>query len=163
MSDTFQIRSASNEDAPAIRTLVFEILREHCLAPDPGATDADLDDIEGHYVHRGGCFDVLVESRTGRIIGCAGLDPAGDGRCELRKMYLDANFRGQGLGRLLLEHALHQAQRFGFRRIELETASVLSAARSLYESYGFRSFQPDHLSSRCDQAYFLEFNSSSSL
>ena len=38
----------------------------------------------------------------------------------------------------------------------LETASVLKEAIALYESYGFVEYEPDHLSARCDQAYFLQ-------
>jgi hypothetical protein len=38
----------------------------------------------------------------------------------------------------------------------LETASALKEAIALYKSYGFAEYTPDHLSSRCDQAYMLE-------
>ena len=71
-------------------------------------------------------------------------------------MYLHRAYRGKGLGRRLLEDALARARQAGFRRITLETASVLKEAIRLYERYGFKPFRPDHLSCRCDQAYVLE-------
>jgi len=40
--------------------------------------------------------------------------------------------------------------------VTLETASVLTEAIGLYRSYGFVEYQPDHLSSRCDQAFVLQ-------
>lgn len=157
MDELFQIRPASNADAEAVRRLVFSILRDHGLAPDPAATDADLADLEAAYFARGGSFDVLVD-RTGQIVGSVGLSPIDDRRCELRKMYLAPECRGQGLGRRLLEHALGRARELGFRRVELETAAVLVAAVKLYEAFGFRPFEPEHLSARCDQAYYLELS-----
>ena len=155
MDETFQIRPATNADAEAVRQLVFSILRDHGLAPDPVSTDADLADLEVAYFARGGSFDVLV-NRAGQIVGTVGFSPIDDRRCELRKMYLAAACRGRGLGKRLLEHALGRARELGFRRVELETAATLSAAVKLYESFGFRPFEPEHLSARCDQAYFLE-------
>ncbi|HUY92121.1 MAG TPA: GNAT family N-acetyltransferase [Pirellulales bacterium] len=155
MEETFRIRPATNGDAPAVRRLVFTILCDHGLAPDPASTDADLDDLEANYHRRRGSFDVLVD-RDGQIIGSVGISPIDDKRCELRKMYLASACRGQGLGKRLLEQALDRARKLGFRRIELETAATLVAAVKLYESFGFRPFEPEHLSARCDQAYFLE-------
>ena len=76
--------------------------------------------------------------------------------CELRKMYLHRDYRGKGHGKRLLEHALAEARRLGFKTITLETASVLTEAILLYERYGFHPYQPPHLSPRCDQAYILE-------
>ena len=71
-------------------------------------------------------------------------------------MYLHSSYRGKGFGKLLLESALSQARRIGFKKMTLETASVLKEAISLYKSYGFIEYEPEHLSSRCDQAYILE-------
>ena len=131
------------------------MLGEYGLKPDPGATDADLDDIERSYLARGGLFRIL-EDRDGSVVGAYGLYPMENRTCELRKMYLRGEFRGRGLGRRLLDDALAEARRLGFARVVLETASVLKEAIALYERYGFAPYQPDHLSSRCDQAYLLE-------
>ena len=150
-----RLRPATNADCEPVRNLVFTVLGEYGLKPDPGCTDADLDDIEQSYLARGGVFHVL-EEQDGSIIGSYGLYPMEPGICELRKMYLHRAYRGKGLGRRLLEDALARARQSGFRRITLETASVLKEAIRLYERYGFKPFQPDHLSCRCDQAYALD-------
>ncbi|UCD48552.1 MAG: GNAT family N-acetyltransferase [Phycisphaerales bacterium] len=150
-----RLREATNADCEAVRDLVFTVLAEYGLKPDPGSTDADLSDIEQSYLARGGTFRIL-ESSDGSVIGAYGLYPMEDRACELRKMYLRRECRGQGLGRRLLDDALAEARRLGFRRVVLETASVLKEAIALYERYGFAPYQPDHLSSRCDQAYLLE-------
>lgn len=165
-----KLRPATNADCEPVRDLVFTVLAEYYLKPDPACTDADLQDIEQSYFKRGGIFYVL-EAKDGPIIGSYGLYPMADvnpgtvksrgadaqsAACELRKMYLHRDYRGKGLGRGLLEHALAEARRLGFGTITLETASVLKEAIRLYERYGFKPYRPSHLSCRCDQAYSLE-------
>jgi putative acetyltransferase len=154
----FEFRSATNADAAAVRDLVFGVLREHGLTPDPAATDADLYDLESAYARAGGSFDLLVDA-TGVVVGTVGVVPTGGGRCKLRKMFLAAAHRGRGLGKRLVRHALDRARQLGCWRVELETIGVLRAAIGLYESVGFRPFVPGHLSAgpdRADRAYYLE-------
>ncbi len=155
MDEALPIRPASNADAEAVRELVFAILREHGLDPDPESTDADLNDLEASYLHPGGAFDVVVDA-SGAVVSSVGLFPLGGGRCELRKMYVAAAHRGRGLGRRLVNHALGRARGLGFRRAELETSSRLEAAIRLYESSGFRPFVPDHMPARADRGYYLD-------
>jgi ribosomal protein S18 acetylase RimI-like enzyme len=51
---------------------------------------------------------------------------------------LDADVRGSGLGRRLLEELLDTARANGFERAVLETFSDLTAAAHLYLEHGFR-------------------------
>jgi putative acetyltransferase len=150
-----KLRPANNKDREEITDLVYRVLREYGLKPDGACTDADLKDIERSYFERGGTFCVL-EEEYGSIIGAYGLYPVDKRTCELRKMYLRSSYRGKGLGKLLLDDALAKARRMRFERMTLETASVLKEAIALYKSYGFVEYRPEHLSSRCDQAYVLE-------
>ena len=150
-----RLRPATNADGGQVRKLVYTVLGEYHLRPDPQCTDADLEDIEQSYLQRGGVFYVL-EEENGAIVGSYGIYPMPAGTCELRKMYLRRDYRGQGHGKQMLENALAEAKQLGFRTMTLETASVLREAIGLYQSYGFQPFQPDHLSRRCDQAYQLE-------
>ncbi len=149
------LRSAVPADRHAVESLVFAVLADYGLRGDPEGTDRDLADLDGSYLKSGGAFDVLVDE-AGRIVGSVGLARISATTCELRKMYLASAVRGQGEGRRLLLHALARAKQLGFRRVELETASVLREALGLYVAHGFRPFTPAHLSPRCDCAYFLE-------
>jgi putative acetyltransferase len=151
----FQLRTATNADRDAIERVVFNALREHGLTPDPAATDADLADIQRTYFANGGMFDVLVNDAD-EIVGTVGLYRNSPGECELRKMYLAPAVRGFGQGTRLLEHALKRARELGFRRVVLETACVLKRAVQLYESFGFKPYTPEHMSPRCERAYFLD-------
>ena len=152
-----RLRPATNADCKKVTDLVYNVLREYDLKPDPQSTDTDLKDIERYYFERGGTF-VVLEDRDGSIVGAYGLYLIDRQTCELRKMYLHRSYRARGLGKLLLEKALSQARELGFTKVVLETASVLKEAIGLYKSYGFVEYEAEHLSSRCDQAYMLELD-----
>ena len=132
----FRLRPATAADAAVLRELVFGVLAEYGLHPEPEGIDADLADVDSTYGQKGGRFDVLVDAHD-QIVGTVGLLPRSDGEIELRKMYLRSEFRGRGLGRFLLAHALGVARARGFRRMTLETATVLCEAGRLYERHGF--------------------------
>jgi putative acetyltransferase len=149
---TMNIRPAISSDETAITKLVFDILRDYGLQPDPGTTDVDLSDIESHYFKNGGSFEVM-ENGIGRIVGTVGIYPMKKGMCELRKMYLDTGYRGKGYGKTLMDHAFTRAKELGFTCMVLETASVLKEAINLYKKNGFEPYEAEHLSDRCDQAY----------
>lgn len=148
------LRPATNADCAAVRTIVLWVLAEYGLESDLSTTDADLFDLEGHYKSLGGCFDVVVDAE-GQIVASVGLQPQGEGICEMRKMYLLPEHRGLGIGRALMEHALARARELGFTEIHLETARVLQQATRLYESVGFTPYEPEHCAARCDIAYRL--------
>lgn len=148
------MRPAAPADGPAIRRIVFAVLEEYGLTPDPAGADADLDDIQANYLDRGGAFHVVVAD--GAIVGCGGLYPLADGTAEIRKMYLLPAARGHGLGSAMLERLLDDARARGFRRVTLETASVLREAIALYRKRGFVVVEHENRVKRCDLAFALE-------
>lgn len=149
------IRRATGADTAAARALVHGVLSEYGFTPEPGGVDADLEDLDAAYFARGGSFDAAIDA-GGRLVACCGMKPMDDGRVELRKMYALKEARGQGLGRRLLDRALAFARARGFRRVELETASVLADAIAFYRKSGFLP-RPGKLDTcRCDQAYYLD-------
>lgn len=149
------IRSVTNEDCEKVRKLVFGVLREYDLTPEPNGTDADLNDLENNYINGGGLFEVL-EDADGNLLGTVGLFPIDRETVELRKMYFSKELRGHGYGKRTLERMIEKARELGFKRIYLETASVLKTAVGLYEKYGFEPTTSGIHSERCDAAYFLE-------
>jgi putative acetyltransferase len=161
LPDGFSLRAASNADGAAIRDLIAAVLAEYGLAFDVEKTDAGLFDIEGCYLARGGCFDVLLDA-GGRIVGTVGLYRLNQDECELVKMFLTRGCRGKGLGAALMDHATERAKLFGFKTMLLTTAKVLQEAVSLYESRGFTRYHSADMPARCDTAYRLDFRTATS-
>lgn len=148
------IRSASNDDCRRVRKLVFGVLREYGLEPDLNGTDRDIADIEAHYIKRGGVFE-LIEDAEGNLLGTVGLYPISAETVELRKMYFSKKLRGRGIGKKMLARMIEKARAAGFKKIYLETASVLKEAVRLYEKFGFHPTEEKH-TLRCDAAFTLD-------
>lgn len=149
------VRPATNADSENIKNLVFGVLNEFGLTPEPDGTDADLNDIETNYFQSGGLFEIL-EDTDGKLLGTVGLFPLDDETVELRKMYFDKSLRGRGFGKKTLERMIEKSREMKFKRIYLETANVLKQAVGLYEKYGFEPTTKGIHSKRCDAAYFLD-------
>jgi len=81
---------------------------------------------------------LLLAENEGRAAGCAGVRPLDDVTCELKRVYVRADFRGTGMGRRLTERAMQAAREMGYQRIRLDTLPQMAAAQRLYESLGFR-------------------------
>ena len=149
------IRDAVPGDESAVQKMVFSVLREYGLIPDPDGPDADLKDLQAFYINRAGTFRIVTDD-AGYIVGCGGLLPAANGDVELRKMYLLPQVRGRGLGRRLLEDLIATARAQGHARMVLDTASLLKEAIGLYRSRGFQPYENPDRVRRCDQSLFLD-------
>jgi putative acetyltransferase len=144
------IRRATNRDTKMIVSMVKEILGEFGLTYSPEYSESDLNNIEATYLSSGGLFEV-IETESGQIIGTVGLYPLSETSIKLRKMYVKAEFRKLGLGKILLQRATNFASRKGYRELVLETVNSMKAAIALYERSGFKRVENQAAASpRCD-------------
>jgi ribosomal protein S18 acetylase RimI-like enzyme len=81
---------------------------------------------------------IFIAERAGRFLGSIASKGLPDATAQLRFLLVEADARGHGLGRRLVRSVVDHARRLGERRIVLDTASDLTAARALYASSGFR-------------------------
>ncbi|HCL83077.1 MAG TPA: GNAT family N-acetyltransferase [Chitinophagaceae bacterium] len=89
----------------------------------------------------------FIAEADGKIVGGSGVFPTPGlpaGCCELVKLYLLPEMRGQGLGHRLMEICFQKAIEFGFSKMYLETMPELRMAIGLYERAGF-SYLPGPL------------------
>lgn len=149
-----RIRAATEADREQAVGVVRTVLREFDLMWDPEGMDAELLTIPQSYTGQGGWFDVVVDEHD-VVIGTMGLLPVGGGAIELRKMYLQRDARGGGIGRQLVQKAIADARAAGFDRIELETAAVLESAVRLYRSLGFANVGEATCQRACDYRMVL--------
>src|SRR5262249_32737934 len=151
----FVFRSATNEDVPAIKNVVYTVLAEYGLKPSENGKDSDLTDIERSYFSRNEFFGAAVDINTNEVIVTIGLYAESNEICELGKMYIKKDSRNHGLGKFLLNTTINIARDMGFRKIYLETISPLQVAIAMYQGAGFRAVKPREVSERVDQAFEL--------
>lgn len=74
--------------------------------------------------------------------GCGGIKLFGTEYGELKRMYIRPDFRGKGLGKLLLNTLAAYALENQVRLLRLETGIYQTEAIGLYERFGFRRIPP---------------------
>jgi N-acetylglutamate synthase-like GNAT family acetyltransferase len=79
-----------------------------------------------------------VVERQDEIVGCFGIESQSETNTELRRMYLDREFRGGGIAKRMLECAEDRARSLGFRKMLVSTAEIQRAADCFYRRGGFR-------------------------
>jgi GNAT superfamily N-acetyltransferase len=80
---------------------------------------------------------LLARGADGTALGCVGLRPLSEDRCEMKRLYVTPHGRGLGLGKALAERIVAEARRIGYREMLLDTLPSLTAAIALYEQMGF--------------------------
>lgn len=130
-------RRAQNRDSEAIKKILKETFEEYEISLPAGYSFSDIESLEEEYLNRGGEFIVLLREQN--IIGFFALLPSNNHQVELKRLYLMATERGQGLGKRLLDLALRLSKESGYNRIHLETTSKFFEAVALYRKFGFKT------------------------
>lgn len=97
--------------------------------------EAELAGLPGRYGPPGGCL--LLATDGDRPAGCVALRGLNQATCEMKRLYVMPQYRGQRLGRRLVEEALLRAGRLGYDRMLLDTLPEMADAIRLYRSLGF--------------------------
>lgn len=79
----------------------------------------------------------LAVSGRGNLLGSLVLEPPVNKMIKLSKLAVAAHYQQKGLGQALIDHSQQRANGLGIKKLCLETASCLQAARQLYEKNGF--------------------------
>lgn len=74
----------------------------------------------------------------GKPAGCVGIRQATEGVCEMKRLYVEPEVRGNGVGRALALAAIKAAKSLGYRKVMLDTLPAMRIAVKLYRELGFK-------------------------
>lgn len=145
----FRIRPWTLADQEGVIALISGIQRgEFGLSITP-QQQPDLMDIDGFYRPGAGEFWVAQAQGDagGKVVGCIALLDIGGGQAALRKMFVDAHWRGaeKGVAKALLSTLLAHARVNGVTDIFLGTTTRFVAAHRFYEKHGFARIEKGDL------------------
>ena len=139
--DLVNIRKLEIKDNKAIAVIIREALKDFG-ADLPGTVYYDTATDDLHSIFKTPNSNYFVAIVDGNIVGGGGYFPTeglNSDTCELVKMYINASFRGKGIGKMLLDQAIEHAIKDGFKYMYLETLPQLSLAVNMYKKYGFEN------------------------
>ncbi len=76
---------------------------------------------------------------NGEAAGCIGLKKIDEKNCEMKRLYVRPQFRGENIGKLLVQKIIIDAKEIGYSHMLLDTLPFLEKAIHMYEKFGFYS------------------------
>jgi len=136
--------------AQACLTQYFKELNDRLI--DGFDSREDLLKESSEYQLPDGLF--LVANHSGRYVGCGALWRCIDESIHIKRMWVEKEWRGIGVGRRLLTLLECHAKDLGCNRVKLETSHALREAMQLYRSQGYLKTTPSAEETSCD--YWME-------
>ena len=128
----------NRELAPAGMEALFEL---YIAATIEGELSRLLDVFSP--ARRNAFWVVAPANDASRIVGTFGIECHSGDTTELRRMYIDAGWRGRGLAQRMLRTAEEVARERGFSRMIVSTADIQRAAFRFYTKSGFRRLRSE--------------------
>ncbi|SRR6266576_4273508 len=131
----------SAEQIAQVRKLFLEYAKSLGFSLCFQSFDQELASLPGDYAPPDG--RLLLAEYDSHLAGCAALHKLDAEACEMKRLYLRPEFRGQGLGRSLTERILSEARAIGYQRVRLDTVEpVMKDAVAMYRKIGFKEIAP---------------------
>jgi putative acetyltransferase len=103
--------------------------------------DQEVNGLPGNYAPPSGRLLLAIAGE--RFAGCIALRRYDDDACEMKRLYVRPEFRGQGLGKKLVTALIDAAHQIGYERMLLDTLpGKMDEAIVLYRSLGFHEAAP---------------------
>ncbi|HEX6716352.1 MAG TPA: GNAT family N-acetyltransferase [Pyrinomonadaceae bacterium] len=118
--------------------------------------DKELKNLPGDYAAPDG--RLLLAKHHDQIAGCVALRKIGPSLCEMKRLFVRPDYRGTGLGRVLVESIIDEARKLGYTHMRLDTLpGRMDKAIALYRSIGFTEIEP-YYRNPVDGAKFMELS-----
>jgi ribosomal protein S18 acetylase RimI-like enzyme len=120
--------------------LVREMLEEYGRSTnvDLSFQDFDLELVTLPYEYD----PILIAWSDDAAAGCVALRPIDAKTCEMKRLYVRPEFRGNAIGPALAREIIAEAKKRGYARMRLDTLPSMQNAIALYESLGFKDIAP---------------------
>lgn len=137
------IRLYEECDREEVIALILGIQREEFQIAIGLEEQADLRDIEHHYLENGGFWVAL--DQEGHVCGTIALLSLENGDVALKKMFVRPDMRRSSLGRQLMQACFDYCQKYHKKAIYLGTVTDFVQAQKFYQNLGFQQIKKGDL------------------
>ncbi len=85
---------------------------------------------------------LLLAKEVDGMAGCIAFRKKGEGRCEMKRLYVRPAFRGRQVGKKLAKICIEEASQAGYKQMVLDTLPTMKGAVSIYKDLGFKVIPP---------------------
>lgn len=134
-----KIRKYEKEDKERVIKLVRKVLFE--IFNTEAENIEDLENIEQEYFENNGVFYVVEDN--GKIIGTIAVKKEEDNIARIKRMFIDKEYRKQGIGQRLLDRIIEFCKNKGYKKIILSTHQQMQEAIEFYKKNEFKEYKRD--------------------
>jgi ribosomal protein S18 acetylase RimI-like enzyme len=102
--------------------------------------EEELKNLPAGYAPPEGCLMLAMIGE--QAVGCVAVRKLEDEICEMKRLYVQPQFRSLKIGKALAEAAIREAERLGYKFMRLDTLPSMTQAQKLYLSLGFKKIAP---------------------
>ena len=97
--------------------------------------DHEIENLEEKYgLPQGRLYIAYCENK---VAGYIALRPLDNTQCEMKRLYVRPEFRGNGIAKFLVEKVISDAKKIGYSSMLLDTLPFLQTAIRMYRKMGF--------------------------
>ncbi|MDR1121075.1 MAG: GNAT family N-acetyltransferase [Dysgonamonadaceae bacterium] len=115
--------------------------------------DDELSTFPEKYSEPEGTF--LIAKENNEIVGCVGIKKLENGICEMKRLFVNDRYRGNGTAKKLVEMIIEEAKLKHYERMRLDTLDTMKEALNIYRKNGFYEIE-SYYNNPADGVIYLE-------
>ena len=115
--------------------------------------NSELNSLKTKYSYPNGrIINAIVDDK---VVGCVAFYKHSSKRCEMKRLYVEKEYRNLKIGNTLVENIISLAKKDGYREMVLDTIKPLTSAINLYKKFGFQEIKPYYSNPMPDVIYMM--------
>ena len=127
-------------DLEDVRALLWEYARIRNYDEALGDYRKEIKELPGEFTLPEG--NLLLARWKGKPAGLVASRKIAMGITEMKRLFVLPDFRGKGIGKVLVQEVIDDARSFGYLRMRLDTHPWMENASKLYGNLGFEEIEP---------------------
>ena len=113
--------------------------------------DDELINFPQKYKEPDGTFIIAKDDEN--VVGCVGLKKLDENICEMKRLFVNDKYKGNGIGKKLVEIIIEEAKCKKYKKMRLDTFRKMESALKIYYKNNFYEIEPYYNNPNNDVVY----------